>query len=153
MILGFQWSMILCALEYLQIVRCEQFHAAWGSTIKTSLEMHPWYACPQSASRRIQKDRITAFIAYNCPGLIHCQWQTRKSSALSEINNAESPMEAEVSRDSTFPKRVDSIWNVGANVSGDVGIENAVTNAASIGSVMHKLFPCYQNLWLACYFY
>ena len=68
------------------------------------------------------------------------------SSALSEINNAESPVEGEVSRDSTFPKRVDSIWNVGANVSGDVGIENAVTNAASIESVMHKLFPCYQNL-------
>ena len=30
--------------------------------------------------------------------MVHCQWQTRKSSALSEINNAESPEEAEVSR-------------------------------------------------------
>ena len=77
--------------------------------------------------------------------LDHCQWQTRKSSALSEIKNAESPEEAEVSRYSTFPKRVDSLWKVGANVSGDGGIENAVTNAASIGSVMHRLFPCYQN--------
>ena len=62
----------------------------------------------------------------------------RKSSALREINNTESPEEAEVSRDSTFPKRVDSLWKVGANVSGDGGIENAVTNAASIGSVMHR---------------
>ena len=78
--------------------------------------------------------------------IVHCQWQTRKSSALSEINNAKSPEEAEVSRDSTFPKRVDSLWKVGANVSGDVGIENAVTNATSIGSVMHRLFPSYQNL-------
>ena len=43
-----------------------------------------------------------------------------------EINNAESPEEAEVSRDTTFPKRVDSLWKVGANVSGDGGIENAV---------------------------
>ena len=70
--------------------------------------------------------------------MVHCQWQTRKSSALSEINNAESPEEAEVSRDSTFPKRLDSLRKVGANVSGDGGIENAVTNAASIGSVMHR---------------
>ena len=46
MILGFQWSMILCALEFLQI-RCEQFHAAWRS-IKTSLEMRSWNAYPQS---------------------------------------------------------------------------------------------------------
>ena len=69
-----------------------------------------------------------------------------KSSALSEINNAESPEEAEVSRDSTFPKRVDSLWRVGSNVSGDGGIEKAVTNAASVGSVMHRLFPSYQNL-------
>ena len=58
--------------------------------------------------------------------MVHCQWQTRKSSALSEIINAESPEEAEVSRDSTFPKRVDSLWKVGANVSGDGGIEDAV---------------------------
>ena len=70
--------------------------------------------------------------------MVHCQWQTRKSSALSEINNAESRGEAEVSHDSTFPKRVDSLWKVGANVSVDGGIENAVTNAASIGSVMNS---------------
>ena len=70
--------------------------------------------------------------------LVHCQWQTRKSSVLREINNTESPEEAEVSRDSTFPKRLDSLWKVGAKVSGDGGIENAVTNAASIGSVMHR---------------
>ena len=78
--------------------------------------------------------------------LVHCQWQTRKFSALSEIKNTESPEEAEVSRDSTFPKRLDSLRKVGANVSGDGGIENAVTNAASIGSVMLRLFPCFQNL-------
>ena len=77
--------------------------------------------------------------------LVHCQWQTRKSSALSEINNAESE-EAEVSRDITFPKRVDSLWKVGAKVSVDGGIENAVTNAAGIGSVIHRLVSCYQNL-------
>ena len=58
--------------------------------------------------------------------MVQCQWQTRKSSPLSEINNAESREEAEVSRNSTFPKRVDSLWKVGANVLGDGGIENAV---------------------------
>ena len=58
--------------------------------------------------------------------LVHYQWQTRKSSALSEINNAESSEEAEVSRDSTFPKRVDNLWKVGANVSRDGEMENAV---------------------------
>ena len=68
--------------------------------------------------------------------LVHCQWQTRKSSALSEINNIESPEEAEVSRDRSFPKRVDGLWKVGGNVSGDGGIENAVTNAASIESII-----------------
>ena len=72
---------------------------------------------------------------------------TRKSSAQSEINNLNTESEwAEVSRNSTFPKRVDGLWKVGANISGDGGIENTVTNAASIGSVMHRLFPCYQNL-------
>ena len=84
--------------------------------------------------------------------MVHCQWQTRKSSALSEINNAKSPEEAEVSRDSTFPKRLDSLRKVGANVSGDGGIENAVTNAASIGSEMHRLFPYYQNFDLLATF-
>ena len=79
--------------------------------------------------------------------LVHCQWQTRrKSSALSEIKNIESPEEEEVSRDRSFPKRVDGLWKVGGNVSGDGGIENAVTNAANIGSVMLRLFPCYQKL-------
>ena len=69
---------------------------------------------------------------------VHCS----KSSL---INNTESPEEAEVSRDCTFPKRLDNLWKVGAKVSGDGGIENAVANAASIGSVMHRLFPYYQN--------
>ena len=55
--------------------------------------------------------------------------QTRKSSALSEIN---------VSDDITFPKRVDSLWKVGAHVSAAGGMENTVTNAANIGSVIHR---------------
>ena len=92
----------------------------------------------QDGFRRIDKLLSSPIIVQR---LVHCQWQTRKSSALSEINNAESPEGAKVSRDSTFPKRVDSLWKVGANVSGDGEIENAVTNAASIGSIMHRLFP------------
>ena len=90
----------------------------------------------QDGFRRIKLLPLSPIIVQR---LVHCQWQTRKSSALSEINNlnAESE-EAEVSRNSTFPKRVDSLWKVGANVSVDGGIENAVTNAASIGSVMNS---------------
>ncbi len=36
---------------------------------------------------------------------------------------------------STFMKRVESRWMVGAHVSTAKGVENAVTNAAAIGSV------------------
>ena len=62
-------------------------------------------------------------------------WQTRKSSFLSEFN-AKSDGKA----DSRFPspKRVDSPWKVGAHVSAVGGMENAVSNAVSIGSVMHR---------------
>jgi hypothetical protein len=44
----------------------------------------------------------------------------------------------------TSPRRVDSLWKVGAYVSGDEGLENTVTNAVSIGSVMHR-WSCYQT--------
>ena len=71
--------------------------------------------------------------------------QTRKSSALSEINaKSDGPLaEAEVSGDSTFTKRVDSLWKVGAHMSAAGGMKNTVTNAASIGSVIHR-WSCYQ---------
>ena len=66
---------------------------------------------------------------------VHCQ--TRKFSVSSEINAAKSvrPEEAKVSNDNGSPKRVDSLWKVGAQVSAAGGIENTVTNAVSIGSV------------------
>jgi hypothetical protein len=46
--------------------------------------------------------------------------------------------EAEVSDDTTILKRTDSLWKIGAQVSAARGIENAVTNAVKIGSVMHR---------------
>ena len=149
MILGIQWSTILCALEYLRMVDVNN-SIQWPSGVYEAKHLSkcvPENTCPQLASRRIQKDRNAAFIAYICPkidplSMANAKVQCSKSSL---INNTESPEEAEVSRNSTFPKRVDSLWKVGANVSGDGGIENAVANAASIGSVMHRLFPCYQN--------
>ena len=54
--------------------------------------------------------------------------------------NAESDGEP----DSRFPspKPVDSPWKVGAHVSARGGMENAVTNAVSIGSVIH-IWSCY----------
>ena len=52
-----------------------------------------------------------------------------------------SPPDAKVSDDPTLLKRADSLWKVGAKVSMVKGVENAVANAASIGSVMHR---CYQ---------
>ena len=79
-------------------------------------------------------------------------WQTGKSSAPSEINAESDAPEAEVSRDSTIPKRVDSLWKVGANVSGGVKknrMENTVTNAVSIGSVNASMVPLIKHLtWL-----
>ena len=69
MILGIQWSMICVRWNVLQIL--EDLNNSMTNlkkrSIKTSLEMRAWNACPQSASRRIQKDKITAFIAYNWP--------------------------------------------------------------------------------------
>ena len=58
-------------------------------------------------------------------------WQTRKSSFLSEFN-------AEADSRFASPKRVDSPWKVGAHISTVGGMENAVSNAVSIGSVMHR---------------
>jgi hypothetical protein len=68
-------------------------------------------------------------------------WQT---PALSDINADSEGLEAEISDDSTSPKRIDSLWKVGAHVSAAGGMENTVTNAASIGSVMHR-WSCYQT--------
>ena len=68
--------------------------------------------------------------------IVYWHWQTRKSSFLSEFTNVESDGKA----DSRFPspKRVDSPWKVGAHVSAVGGMENAVSNAVSIGSVTHR---------------
>ena len=63
-------------------------------------------------------------------------WQTR---AESEINESDGSLaEAKASEDSTFPKRVDSPWKVGAHVSAAKAMKNTVINAVSIGSVMHR---------------
>ena len=48
------------------------------------------------------------------------------------------PEAAEVSDDTSFLKRTDTLWKVGALVSAAGGIENAVTNAVNIGSVMNR---------------
>ena len=71
-------------------------------------------------------------------------WQTR---AEIEINNeSDWPLaEAKASEDSTFPKRVDSPWKVGAHVSAAGGVENTVTNAVSIGSVTQRWSLLYQT--------
>ena len=52
--------------------------------------------------------------------------------------------EANVSDETTFLKRADSLWKVGVHSSAAGGMENAVTNAVSIGSVMHR-WSCYQT--------
>ena len=44
--------------------------------------------------------------------------------------------QAKASDETSFRHRVDSPWKVGAHVSSAGGVENAVTNAAIIGSVM-----------------
>ena len=41
-------------------------------------------------------------------------------------------------REAEIPDDGDSFWKVGALVSAAGGMENAVTNAVSIGSVMHR---------------
>ena len=48
--------------------------------------------------------------------------------------------------ETTFLDRVDSPWKVGAHVSAAGGVENAVTNAAAIGSVTQTNRPV-ANLW------
>jgi hypothetical protein len=55
--------------------------------------------------------------------------------ASSNLPHASTP-QAEASIETTLRDRVDSPWKVGAHVSSAGGVENAVTNAASIGSVM-----------------
>ena len=85
----------------------------------------------QDGFRRIESLLSSPNRAIIVQRMVQCRWQTRKSSAL----RSDRPEEAEVSRDSTFPKRVDSLWKVGASVLGAGGIENTVTEAVSIGSV------------------
>jgi hypothetical protein len=87
----------------------------------------------QNGFRRIESLLSLPDRAIIVQRMVH--WQTRKFSALSEINAKSDEPEAEVSRDITSPKRVDSLWKVGAYVSEDGGMENTVTNAVSIGSV------------------
>ena len=73
-------------------------------------------------------------------------WRARnfRVSALSEINTKSDGPEVEISDDGKFPERVDSLWKVGAHVSAAGGMENTVTNAVSIGSVMHR-WSCYRT--------
>jgi AP endonuclease-1 len=52
--------------------------------------------------------------------------------------------EAKVLDDTTVLKRADSLWKVGAHVSAAGGMENTVTNAVNMGSVMHR-WSCYQT--------
>ena len=107
--------------------------------------MRAWNACPQSASRRIQKDKITAFIAYNCPKIgplsmgnakVQCSKGdqqhriTRGGRSFARQHVSKAPWQSSKS----WSKRIRRWRNW-----------NAVANAASIWSVMYRLFPCYQN--------
>ena len=106
MILGIQWSTILCALEYLRMVDVNN-SIQWPSGVYEAKHLSkcvPENACPQLGSRRIQKDRNAAFIAYICPkidplSMANAKVQCSKSSL---INNTESPEEAEVRATARF---------------------------------------------------
>ena len=86
--------------------------------------------------------------------IVLCQTRNKSNvqglDALNGIHAESDRPEAKASDDSTFPKRVDSLWKVGVQPSG--GVANAVTNAASIGSVMHR-WSCYQTFDLLAIFY
>ena len=92
----------------------------------------------QNGFRRIESLLSSPNRAMIVQRMVHSQ--TREINA--ESDGLE--LEAEVSVDSTSPKRVDSLWKVGAHVSAAGGMENTVTNAVSIGSVMHR-WSCYQT--------
>ena len=93
----------------------------------------------QNGSRRIESLLSSPNRAITVQRMFH--WQM---PAQNEINNK--PLaEAEVSADSSFPKRADSLWKVGAHVSAGGGVENTVTNAVSIGSVTQRWSLLYQT--------
>ena len=98
------------------------------------------YANPQSVSEWIQKESLLSspYRAITVQRMVHCQ-----TRAQSEINAKSKGQNAEVLDDSTFQKRVDSLWKVGGIVSVGGGVEDTVTNAVRIGSVTHR-WSCYQ---------
>ena len=113
-------------------------------------------ACPQVSW--IQKDRITTHIAcqgYNCPknatwnAKVQCS--SRRGYGYARIIAIDIDTKGgQSSRNETlFQKRADSLWKVGALVSSAGGIENAVTNAVKIGSVMLLMhtggWTCHQT--------
>ena len=108
-------------------------------------------ACPQVSW--IQKDRITAHIAcqgYNCPKNANTKVQcsSRRGYGYARIIAIDIDTKGgQSSRNETlFQKRADSLWKVGALVSSAGVIENAVTNAVKIGSVMHTGgWTCHQT--------
>ena len=54
--------------------------------------------------------------------------------------------QAKASDETTLRDRVDSPWKVGAHVSSAGGVESAIINAVTIGSVHGKYGPSHQNL-------
>jgi hypothetical protein len=64
------------------------------------------------------------------------------------MQDASSTPQAKASDETTLRDRVDSPWKVGAHVSSVGGVENAVTNAATMGSVIQILWPSHQTYYV-----
>jgi hypothetical protein len=56
-------------------------------------------------------------------------------------------LQAKASVETSLRHHVDSPWKVGAHVSSAGGVENAVTNAVAIGSVM-QIWPSHQTYYV-----
>lgn len=100
----------------------------------------------QNGFKRIESLLSSPYRAITVQRMVHCQ-----TRAQSEINAKSKGQNAEVLDDSTFQKRVDSLWKVGGIVSVGGGVEDTVTNAVRIGSVTHR-WSCYQIFNLLCSF-
>jgi len=59
--------------------------------------------------------------------------ETETKEITKRVNKAKGPIALPFD---AYPKRVDSEWKVGAHVSAQGGVENAILNAASIGCVL-----------------
>ena len=118
-------------------IRLKFNHCRGNLTAMPLMEPSPWTTrpyitqtpengCPPSASKGI-RDRI---LMPNNRSIIFKELSTVKH---------ESPVLLLTPDDNAFPKRVDSLWKIWAQVSAAGGVENTVTNAVSIRLVNSQI--------------